>query len=69
MAKCKFCGKEIMWTKEGRKNVPVEMDGGVHRCDEMMTSMKSTKVLTRDEISEDIIKQYEENMRKQRQKK
>lgn len=60
MAKCKFCGKEIMWTKEGRKNVPVEGDGGLHRCDEMLGAMKSIKSIERESLSSEEIKKYEE---------
>lgn len=60
MAKCKFCTKEIMWTKEGRKNVPVEMDGGVHRCEEMVNTLNSFKAVTPGSISPEEIAKYEQ---------
>ena len=63
MAVCKFCSKEITWIKEGRKNVPVEMDGAVHRCDEMKNSLKSIKSIDREELSQDEIKKYEQAMK------
>ena len=66
MAICKFCQKEIMWTKEGRKNVPVNMDGGLHRCDEMKNSLKSIKTLDRGSLSEEEIKKYEEAINKKK---
>lgn len=62
MASCKFCNKEITWMKEGRKNVPVEFDGAVHRCEEMTTSLKSVKQIDREALSDDLIKQYEQGM-------
>ena len=62
MASCKFCNKEITWMKEGRKNVPVEFDGAVHRCDEMTTSLKSVKSIERGGLSEEEIKKYELGM-------
>ena len=60
MAICKFCNKEITWLKEGRKNVPVEMDGTVHRCNEMINSRKSLKKMDRGSLSPEEIAKYEQ---------
>jgi hypothetical protein len=32
MSACKFCGAEIAWQKKGTQSVPVNPDGGLHRC-------------------------------------
>ncbi|MFZ8932633.1 MAG: hypothetical protein ACO20H_10290 [Bacteriovoracaceae bacterium] len=66
MAKCKYCLKEITWMKEGRKNVPVEGDGTLHRCDEMMNTIKSTKRMDRGSLSAEEIKKYEEAINKKK---
>ena len=66
MARCKFCGSEITWMKEGRKNVPVNGDGSVHRCEEMMKSMKSIKTVDLSTIDPDVIAQYEKEMNKKK---
>ncbi len=58
-AKCKFCGNEIFWMKEGRKNVPHELDGGKHSCDEMQQAMKSTLSIERSSLSPEEIAKYE----------
>ncbi len=68
MAKCKYCGKNVTWVKEGRKNVPVEDDGGVHNCENFANSRNSIRTIKPDELDPDIIKQYEENMEKARKK-
>lgn len=60
MANCKFCSKEITWLKDGRKNVPVEMDGALHRCDEMLNSRKSFKEMERNSLSSEEIAKYEQ---------
>jgi len=60
MAKCKFCNKEIVWTKEGRKNVPINDDGSTHRCDEMKKTIDSTKSIIRSDLSQDEISKYEQ---------
>jgi len=65
MARCKFCQKEIMWTKEGRKNVPVEGDGTVHRCENMISARNSLVQMERGSLSQDEIKKYEEAMNNQ----
>ena len=59
MAICKFCGKEITWLKEGRKNVPIESDGSIHNCQEKQNAMKSIKHIERDALSAEEIKRYE----------
>ena len=60
MAICKFCNKEITWMKDGRKNVPVEMDGALHRCEEMINSRKSLKKMERGSLSPEEIAKYEQ---------
>jgi hypothetical protein len=65
MSRCKFCNKEITWIKEGRKNVPIEGDGAVHRCDEMKNSLKSIKQLDPESMREEI-KRYERQINKKK---
>jgi hypothetical protein len=62
VAKCKFCQKEITWMKDGRKNVPVEGDGGLHRCDQMMNARNSLKTITPTTLSPEEIAKYEQGM-------
>jgi len=69
MANCKFCGEEITWMKEGSKNVPIESDGSLHRCQEMKDSVKSLKKMDRNSLSEEEIKQYEQSINKPKKKK
>lgn len=69
MANCKFCGKEIFWGKEGRKNKAYEMDGGEHSCEEMKQSFKGIKTLSRDSISPEEIARYEKMINEKSQKK
>ncbi len=59
MSSCKFCGNEIMWTKEGRRNVPVNPDGTTHSCEEMKSSIKSLKTIERGGLSPEEIAKYE----------
>lgn len=68
MATCKYCGKNVTWVKEGRKNVPVEDDGGVHECDEYKNTRKSARTLNTSDIDPEILKQYQENMNKKLKK-
>ncbi|MEE2742683.1 MAG: hypothetical protein VYD54_02180 [Bdellovibrionota bacterium] len=68
MAKCKYCQKEIAWIKEGRKNVPVEGDGSVHKCPERQKAMDSYKKLDRDSISKEEIERYEKAMNEKAKK-
>lgn len=69
MAFCKYCGKEITWLKDGRKNIPVENDGGEHKCEQFSNARNSFKKMTPDEIDPEILKQYQENMNKELAKK
>ncbi|MCK5073787.1 MAG: hypothetical protein KAQ98_10205 [Bacteriovoracaceae bacterium] len=69
MALCKFCRKEIMWIKENRKNVPIEMDGTKHDCEEMKRAMKSIRQLDRNSLSEKEIKRYEQAINEKAKKK
>tara|TARA_R110002072_G_scaffold534_8_gene4258 strand:- start:10552 stop:10770 length:219 start_codon:yes stop_codon:yes gene_type:complete len=69
MASCKFCQKEITWLRDGRKSIPVEGDGTRHKCEEMMTSIRSTKTIERGALSPEEIAKYEEAMNKQVSKK
>jgi len=69
MARCKFCGNEIFWTKEGRKNVPTNMDGGIHSCDEMKKSRESLKKFDRNNLSAEEIAKYEQAMNESANKK
>ena len=62
MAFCKFCRKEITWTKEGRRNVPVEGDGGVHKCEEMKRSIGSFREITKNSLSAEEIKRIEDSI-------
>lgn len=62
MAKCKFCGKEISWMKDGRKNVPVEGDGTTHTCDEMINSRDSIKTLAPTNLTAEEIARYEKGI-------
>lgn len=66
MPNCKFCGTEIFWVKEGRKNKPIELDGGSHQCEEMKTSLKSFKKLTPNSLSPEEIARYEEQINKKK---
>ena len=58
MAKCKFCNKEIVWLKEGKKNVPVEGDGGKHECEQMKASLKSAKTIDPKSLSPEELARY-----------
>jgi hypothetical protein len=62
MAKCKYCGKEIVWMQEGRKKVPVEVDGAAHECDEYNKSKNSLKVVDPGTIDPEILKQYQDRI-------
>ena len=66
MALCKFCGTEIFWVKEGRKNKPVEVDGGSHTCEEMKKSRESFKRFDRNSLSPEEIAKYEEQINKKK---
>ena len=66
MALCKYCGKEISWLKEKNKYTPIESDGSVHECKEFKNARKSSKKISRTEISPDLLKQYEDQMNKKK---
>ena len=62
MAKCKFCNREITWMKDGRRNRPIDGDGGIHSCEEMKKSMSSMKTISMTEIDPEILKLYEQGI-------
>lgn len=62
MARCKYCQTEVTWMKEGRKNVPVEADGGVHKCEQMLKMRSSLKNLQPTTLSPEEIAKYEQGM-------
>jgi hypothetical protein len=62
MAKCKFCNREITWMKEGRKNRPIDADGGIHSCEEMKKSLSSMKKIEVTDMDPEILKMYEKNI-------
>ena len=66
MAKCKFCGKDIVWMKDGKKNRPVEMDGVPHNCEEMKKSRDSFKSFDRSSLSQEEIEKYEKEINKKK---
>ncbi len=59
MATCKYCRREITWIKDGRKNVPIESDGLIHRCDEMLKTLQSAKTLEISSLSQEEIERYQ----------
>ena len=69
MARCRFCQKEIIWIKEGRKNIPVEADGSIHQCEEMKKTVASLKTLSPSSLSPEEIKKYEEQINQKLKKK
>ncbi len=58
-AKCKFCGNDIFWMKDGRKNVPHELDGPKHECEEMEKALKSIVSMEPSNLSAEEIARYE----------
>lgn len=69
MAKCKYCQKEVTWMKEGRKNVPVEGDGGIHKCEQMVKMRTSLKKLEVTSLSPEEIAKYEQGINDKAAKK
>ena len=69
MAKCKYCSKEIVWMQEGRKKVPVEVDGVKHECDEFKNSVKSARKVEINDIDPEILAQYQANLQASMAKK
>jgi len=68
VAHCRYCGKEITWLKDGRKNIPVEGDGGEHKCAEYEKSRSSIRKISPTEMDPEILKQYQENLKNARNK-
>jgi hypothetical protein len=62
MPLCKFCGTDIFWMKEGRKNRPFNQDGGPHQCEEMEKSLKSTKLISPNSLSPEELKAYQDKI-------
>ena len=69
MANCRYCNKEISWLKDGRKNIPVEIDGSKHECENLKQARGSYRKIDPSELDPEILKQYEENMRNATKKK
>lgn len=59
MANCKFCGKEINWMRDGRKSVPIELDGLPHECEEAKNARKAKRIEVGSLSPEEIAK-YEQ---------
>ncbi|MEC7277892.1 MAG: hypothetical protein VXV96_16335 [Bdellovibrionota bacterium] len=69
MAKCKYCQTEVTWMKDGRKNVPVEGDGGIHKCEQMLKMRSSLKTIQPTSLSPEEIAKYEQAMNEKTKKK
>ncbi len=69
MAKCKYCQTEVTWMKDGRKNVPVESDGGIHKCEQMLKMRSSLKTIQPTSLSPEEIAKYEQAMNEKTKKK
>jgi len=67
MANCKFCGGEIFWMKEGRKNIPHNMGGDEHDCDEKKQAFKNVSVDLK-QISAEEIARYEQAINEKNKK-
>ena len=68
-SQCKFCGISIDWYKDGKKNVPVEMDGSLHECEERKKLKDSFRKIPPRNLPADIVAEYEKKINKERQKK
>lgn len=66
MARCKYCSKEIVWMQEGRKKIPVEVDGIKHECEEYKNSVRSARKVDLSEIDPEILKQYQDSINKKK---
>lgn len=66
MANCKYCGKEIIWMQDGRKKVPVEVDGATHACEAYINSKNSLKTIDPMSLDPEILKQYQNNIKKKK---
>lgn len=62
MSQCRYCGKDITWMKDGRKNVPVEGDGTVHSCEQYTSAKDSFKQVEKTSLSAEEIAKYENAM-------
>ncbi len=69
MARCRYCDMEITWMKDGRKNIPVEGDGGEHKCEKYKSMRSSIRKMEPTELDPEILKQYQENMKKEMEKR
>ena len=69
MAKCRYCGKEVTWMKDGRKNVPVESDGATHMCENYLKAKSSFKEYSPQDIDPEVLKQYQDRMNETVKKK
>lgn len=69
MARCKFCGKNISWLKDGRKFIPLEDDGTTHDCEEKKNSMNSIKSMSSSSLSPEEIAAYEAGINQATSKK
>lgn len=69
MSKCRYCGTEITWMKEGRKNIPVENDGAKHECEAFKSARNSLKKMKPTDLDPEILKQYQDQMNKAAKKK
>jgi hypothetical protein len=66
MANCKYCGKEIVWMQDGRKKVPVEVDGAKHECDAYIKSRDSLKTIDPASLDPETVQQYLANIKKKK---
>jgi hypothetical protein len=55
--------------KDGRKNVPVEGDGGIHKCEQMLKMRSSLKTIQPTSLSPEEIAKYEQAMNEKTKKK
>ena len=68
MANCKYCAAEITWLKDGRKNIPANLDSTPHECEEFRNAKNSTVRMGRSEITPEEIARYEEAINKKKKK-
>ena len=66
MASCKYCGTEITWMKEGRKNIPVQTDGVIHTCENYQKARNSYREINPNEIDPELKKLYESRINKKK---
>ncbi len=69
MSRCRYCDTEITWMKDGRKNIPVENDGAQHECKQYKNMRQSIRKMEPTDIEPDVLKQYQENMKKELEKR